>query len=245
MDDSHDALAVYRQTDDGVPLFNGFSGYAAPHQYAMREMLKAADPRILRALTSGGPIGVIIDHDADEEGALRKFVAGYPGATEHETHPGWSSYLLPGGNGTDPVPDESGTLLAIKGVDAFPSAPHAVRAIDGDLRTRWSGGVQQSAADFTIELAEPGRVRQVVTDLGEFWGDFPTRLQLDVSADGVEWETVFAGDTVLQAYYAALRHPKRVPVVYPIDRDHVRFIRLKQLGWGRNDWSIAELHVRR
>ncbi|MCR6679984.1 hypothetical protein NVV43_32060, partial [Escherichia marmotae] len=68
--------------------------------------------------------------------------------------------------------------------------------------------MQQSAADFTIELAEPGRVRQVVTELGEYMTDYPVRLQVDVSADGTQWDTVFLGDTALHAYYAAVREPR-------------------------------------
>jgi hypothetical protein len=143
------------------------------------------------------------------------------------------------------VPDEQGTPIRIKSVDAYPSPPHAPRAIDGNLKTRWSGGPQQASADFTVEIADPGYVKQLVIDLGEFWTDFPMRLRLDVSTDGRQWDTVFAGDTALNAYYAALHHPKRVPVVYPIARDHVRFIHLTQLGWGKHDWSIPELRVLR
>jgi hypothetical protein len=30
-----------------------------------------------------------------------------------------------------------------------------------------------------------------------------------------------------------------------VDRDEVRFIRLRQTGFGAHDWSIAELHVLR
>jgi hypothetical protein len=117
--------------------------------------------------------------------------------------------------------------------------------MDGNLKTRWSGGVQNSSADFTIELERPEHVGQVVTDLGEFWTDFPVRLRLSVSPDGATWQTVYEGDTALQTYYAALREPKVVPVVYPIDRDNVRFIRMQQIGWGKHDWSIAEVHVLR
>jgi hypothetical protein len=56
---------------------------------------------------------------------------------------------------------------------------------------------------------------------------------------------VFLGDTALHAYYAALRHPKGVPLVFTVARDNVRFIKLTQLGWGTHDWSIAEVRVRR
>jgi hypothetical protein len=186
---------------------------------------------------------VVIDHASDDTGVYRKFVAAYPGAALHETHPGWSSFTLPANTDGDLLPDRSGEPIRIRSVDAFPSPPHAPRAIDGKLETRWSGGVQRAAADFTIELEEPSTVRQLVTELGEFRTDFPMRLQLETSVDGREWNTVYLGDTRLHAYYAAVRHPKTVPLVFPIGRDGVRFIRLKQLGWGIHDWSIAELAV--
>ena len=145
----------------------------------------------------------------------------------------------------EPLPDAAGEPLRIKALDAYPSAPHTPRAVDGNLKTRWSGGVQRASADFTIELEQPEHVAQVVTELGEFWTDYPQRLRLDVSSDGVRWETVYLGDTALHAYYGALRHPKTVPLVFSIGRDNVRFIHLIQLGWGTHDWSIAEVRVLR
>jgi hypothetical protein len=245
MDDDHDALALYQQTFDAVPLYNGYSGYAAPHQFAMRQLLTAHDASMLRAMTGAGPLGVIVDHAADADSAHRRFVLAYPGATLVETHDAWSSYRLPAGDGGVVPPDEAGTPLAIASLHAFPSAPNAPLALDGNRRTRWSGGVQRNAADFTIEVAQPGFVRQVVTDLGEYWTDFPVRLRVEVSADGSTWQTVSDGGTALQAYYGSLRHPKSLPIVCPIGRDGVRFIRLTQLGWGDHDWSIAEVRVLR
>jgi F5/8 type C domain len=245
MTDDQDALALYQQTFDSVPLYNGFSGYGAPHQYAMRELLFNYDNRILQAMTVNGPLGVVIDHDSDPDGKYRAYVSRYPGAKLAETHPAWSSYVLPANGGGDLLPDEQGTPIAIAALTAYPSQPHTPRAIDGSLKTRWSGGVQKSAADFTVEIKDPGPVKQLVIDLGEFWTDFPMRLRIEVSPDGAQWETVYSGDTALQAYYAAVRHPRQVPVVYAIARDRVRFIRLTQLGWGTHDWSIPELRVLR
>src|SRR5262249_53242108 len=95
MTDDRDALALYQQTLDRVPLYNGFSGYGAPHQYAMRELLIAHDPRILRAMTAAGPLGVVIDHESDPDGGYRTFVASYPRAALQDTHGRWSSYRLP------------------------------------------------------------------------------------------------------------------------------------------------------
>src|SRR5262249_16393668 len=216
MTDDRDALSLYQQTLDAVPLYNGFSGYGAPHQYAMRELLIAHDPRILKALTAAGPLGVVIDHASDEGGGYRKVGAADAGAGVQEAHDTWSSYRLPASGSGDQLPDEQGTPVAIKSLDAYPSPPHTPRAVDGDLKTRWSGGVQKSSADFTIELADPGPVRQLVIDLGEYYTDFPMRVRIDVSIDGAQWDTVYLGDAALQAYYAAVRHPKQVPVVYPI-----------------------------
>jgi hypothetical protein len=34
-----------------------------------------------------------------------------------------------------------------------------------------------------------------------------------------------------------------MPLVFALNRDHVRFIRLRQTGFGTHDWSIPELHV--
>jgi len=243
MDTDHGAAALYYQTFESVPLYNGFSGYDAPHAFAMRAMLDAYDARMLRVLAARGPLGVVIDHNADTEGAIRKFVSAYPGAKQHENHADWSSYVLPPATTIESIPEEKGQAIAIKALAAFPSQPHTPRAVDGSLKTRWSGGVQQVAADFTIEIAEPGYVGQVVVDLGEFITDYPKRLHMEVSPDGITWETAFLGDTVLQAYYAAVRHPGRKPLVLPVDRNGVRFIRLKQLGWGTHDWSIAEIRV--
>jgi hypothetical protein len=241
--DDNDIAALYQQTLEGVPLYNGYSGYPAPHEYAMRALLANHDPRILDALTGRGSLGIVIDHSLDEDGELRKYVSAYPGAVLHETHPTWSSYRLPPRAGGDLLADVTGEPLPIKALDAFPSAPHTPRAVDGNLQTRWSGGLQNGAADFTIELAEAAHVGRLVTYLGGFWTDYPQRLLIEVSLDGVAWQPVFDGSTALHTYYGAVRHPKELPLVFTLNRDNVRFIRMKQLGWGRHDWSIAELQV--
>jgi hypothetical protein len=243
--DDTGAEALYRQTMERVPLHNGFSGYFAPHYYALRTLLEARDPRILQVLAGAGPLGVVIHHSGDPDGETRRFVLAHPGASMVRTGGDWSSYRIPADSSPRVFPDRAGSPLRIKSLSTFPSPPHAVRALDGDLRTRWSGGVQQQSAEATIELEAVTHVGQVVIDLGEFATDFAARLRIDVSADGATWETVWTGDTALHAYYAAIRHPREVPLVFPLNRDGVRFIRLQQVGFGAHDWSIAELHVLR
>ena len=245
MSDDVDAAALYQQTLDFIPLHNGFSGYFAPHYYALRTLLDNRDPRVLHVLAADGPLGIVVHHELDQDGAIRRFVMAHPGVSVMRREPEWSSYLVPREAAPPVFPDRSGSPLQIKSLSTFPSPPHASRALDGDLRTRWSGGGQQQAGEAVIELEQVSHVGQVVIDLGGFVTDFPTRLQIDVSQDGTGWAPAWSGTTALHAYYAAVRHPREVPLVFAIDRDEVRFIRLRQTGFGSHDWSIAELHVLR
>jgi len=241
--DDTDAQALYQQVFDPVPLHNGFSGYLAPHYYALRALIADADPRILDVLASNGALGVVIDHAGDPDGRLRRFVLSHPGAAAERSEPEWSSYRIPRGAPVPALPDREGTPLRIKSLGTFPSPPHAVRALDGDLRTRWSGGLQQQSADAIVELEQPTFVRQLVLELGGFVTDFPARLQIDVSRDGIAWEQAWTGKTALHAYYGAIRHPREMPLVFDLKKDGVQFIRLRQTGFGTHDWSVAELYV--
>jgi hypothetical protein len=243
INDEADARALYQQMFDPVPLFNGFSGYFAPHYYAMRMLLEETDPRVLPLLAARGPIGVVVDHAGDPDGAMRKFVLSTPGATVERMEREWSSYRVPLAVAVQDLPDERGVPLRIKSLSTFPKPPDAGLALDGSLRTRWSGGAQEKPAEAIIELEQPDRVGQVVIPLGGYVTDFPARLEIDVSRDGVEWQAAWSGSTALQAYFAALRHPREMPLVFELNKDSVRFIRLRQTGTGKHDWSIPELRV--
>jgi hypothetical protein len=245
--DATDPQALYQQMFDPVPvpLYNGFSGYGAPHYSAMRAMLEASDPRILPVLAAHGPLGIVIDHAADSDGALRRFVLAAPGATAVQVDRDWSSYRVPQSVSMADLPDRSGTPVHIKSVSAVPNQTAAPRVLDGDLTTTWwSGDVPTQSAEMTIELDTVTHVEQVVLALGIYGTDFPRDLRIDVSADGAAWETAWAGRPALEAYYAAIRHPREIPIVIPMRRDGVRFIRLRQLELSKFAWGIAELQVR-
>ena len=239
-----DSQAMYQQMFDPVPLYNGFSGYVAPHYYAMKMLLEERDPRILPVLAARGPIGVVVDHAGDPDGAVRKFVLSTPGATVERVERDWSSYRVPRTDSPPDLPDRRGAPIPIKSLATVP-APAASRALDGSLITEWSGGLQDKPAEAIVELGQPGHVGQVVIEQGNFMTRFPVRLEIDVSADGVEWQPAWSGGTALHAYYAGIRHPREMPLVFELNRDNVRFIRLRQTGIGKHDWSIPELRVLR
>src|SRR4029450_5611899 len=116
--DATDPQALYQQMFDPVPvpLYNGFSGYGAPHYFAMRAMLETSDPRILQVLAARGPVGMVIDHAGDSDGALRKFVLAAPGSTADRVERDWSSYRVPQSMPMAELPDRSGTPVQIKSV---------------------------------------------------------------------------------------------------------------------------------
>jgi F5/8 type C domain len=244
--DGTDARALYQQMFDKRPLYNGFSGYAAPHYAAMKALLDEHDPAILRIVAAGLPLGITIDHEGDADGALRAFVLAFPGATRVVNEAAWSSYLIQSATVTERAADPAGTALRVASVTAASGKSPAARAIDGSMDTTWNGDKQNGTAKtFVVELAEPSHVSRLVLALGRYSSDFPARLRIAVSRDGSQWETVSDGSTALATYLAAIRYPKDVPVVFPIDRDNVRVIRLEQSGTRKADWSIAELCVLR
>ena len=130
VDDFADARALYRQIFHRVPLYNGFSGYTPPHYPAMRAMLEAGDPRILQVLAAPGPLGVVVDHAMDADGAIRKFVQAVPGAVIDRLEPEWSSYRLPQGSESPGVPEPAGNPVRHQ-------VGPIVRRLDG---TRSGGG---------------------------------------------------------------------------------------------------------
>ena len=243
--DAGDPQALYQQMFDPKPLYNGFSGFTAPHYPAMKALLEEGDERVLRILAARGPLAIVIDHAGDVDGTQRALVRAFPGVRAVRAEAEWSSYLIPQGDAPAETPDPTGTPVRVKSVTASAGKAPAGRAIDGNLDTAWSAAKDTPDIVFTIELEESGAVGQVVVELAQYAADFPARLRIDVSPDGAQWSTVSSGSGALPAYYAGIRHPKEVPAVFPIGRDGVRFIRLEQTGTSARDWSIAELRVLR
>ena len=92
---SHDSISLYRATEHRRPLFNGYSGYFAPHYWAMQYMVKQHNPAVLTRLSSYGPIEVVVDHDWDPDAGLRRFLPEAPQTIARL--PRRSLFRVPGG----------------------------------------------------------------------------------------------------------------------------------------------------
>ena len=238
-----DTVALYRAALHHRPLINGYSGYFAPHYYAVERGLLDRDPAVLTRLAQHGTLEVSVDHDADQEGTWRSFVAQYPGAVQVFSDSRSTSYRLA------PQPEQSarrgGTLLRIVASRTSLNPDRVALMFDGDLISRWHAGRQQEPGDWlAVDLGEPRQLAEVQMLLGGYAADFPRTLVIECSDDGVAWRQVWAGTGATLTLAAALQEPGRIPISFPLWGHTARHLRFTQTGTEPIAyWSIAELRV--
>jgi hypothetical protein len=226
------------------PVFNGYSGYAAPQHAALRDLLEQRDPAILDRLAATEPIEVIVESVGDADGGWNAFVQSHPRATRVAGGPDWTAYMIGITNARSPEP-VAGPRIPVARIEATANAKDIGAVLDDDLDTRWHAVPQNGGETITVSLDRPQRVSAVVLCLGTYASQYPRHLTVDVSTDGVSWSAVYTGRTALETYDAALRAPREVPITVPINRDDVRFLRLQQVGRDPRGWTIVELRVLR
>lgn len=237
-----DIVSVYRAASHRRPLFNGYSGYFAPHYWALERLLAERDPDILRRLAEFGSVEVTVDHERDPDRTWRRFVEATAAGQMHEDGV-YSSYLLPHSPAA-PVA-LSGQLLIPVSATASVNTNLSRDAMDGNIATRWHAGREQRKGDtFSVDLGALHAVTGVELLLGRFEGDFPVELEVETSLDGVSWVHGWRGRTLMMVFDALLRDPRGVPLAVRMTPRDARFIRLTQAGFEMvRDWSITELRI--
>jgi hypothetical protein len=233
---------MYGAIAQARPVFNGYSGYAAPQHAALLDMIDARDARILWRLAATEPIEVLVEWASDTDGRWRGWLDSFVGATRVDVGDGWTSYEIRATGFTAPPPI-AGTAVKVASITASDNAHDINAVLDNDVETRWHAAHQTGHETITLDLGKPQQVRAVLMCLGAYPSQYPRSLRVDVSRDGVSWHTAATGGTVLETYDAALQSPREVPVPLPVDRDGVRFIRLAQTASDPHGWSIVELRV--
>jgi hypothetical protein len=224
------------------PVFNGYSGHEAPQHAALRDLLARCVPWVLDRIAAAETIEVIVDAAGDTAGEWTDYVERHPGARRADVRPGWTSYELPP-TGAFAPPPVHGPSLHVASITASANANDIGAVLDGDLDTRWHTQPQRGGETITVDLGRTGHVSAVVLCLGTYAAQYPRVLEVEVSPDSVSWSPVYAGSTGLQAYDAAVSSPREVPVTLPVQRDGVRFLRLRQTGSDTHGWTIVELRV--
>ena len=148
-------------------MFNGVSGYDPPHYEPLKAGLSLHDPELLLAIASLGSFDVVVNGDADADGAWRRYVASVPGAQVTATDGTRTVYQLPA---TVRAEVQLGPVLPI--VSAWANSQDGSLAVDGRMETEWNDGRSQQPGQWLI--ADLGQVREVggVTHaLGEYARD--------------------------------------------------------------------------
>ncbi len=241
----HDSISLYRATQHRRPLFNGYSGYFAPHYFAIQDMIKRHDPAVLTRLSSFGPLEVVIDHDWDPGAALQRFLASAPETTLLYRDDRYSSFRVERGPHVPALPKLEGQSLPIASISAQFNAGRVMSMIDHDLNTRWDCGREQRPGDsFTVDLGSIRYVGGAELAVGGFSADFPRQLVIETSGDGGVWATAWNGNAPVIALSAALEDPLRMVMPFQFERRPARYVRFTQLG--TEDiyyWSVAELRI--
>lgn len=118
-------------------------------------------------------------------------------------------------------------------VTASDNPASAPGAIDGDPRTRYTSGSPQHPGQwFEIELPVETEISGIELDQRRFSTDFARAYTIQVSPDGVTWQT------------AATGHRSGPVVDIQFDPVKARFVRITNMGrYARMFWSIAEVNL--
>jgi hypothetical protein len=241
----HDLVSLYRATAHQRPLFNGYSGYFAPHYWALQYLVEQHDPEVLTRISAFGPVEVVIDHDHDARGEWRTFVAGHPQAERVYQDASYSAYRIQRGARVGALPKAEGHPLPVASISAAANAARLPAMTDDDLVSRWDAGRAQRPGDsFTADLGQPREVSGAEVSLGGYVADFPRQLSIDLSVDGQSWTQVWNGGTALLTLSAALEDPLNVTLPFSFERRTARYIRFTQHGVEPTYyWSVAELKI--
>ena len=204
-----------------------------------RPGLNAHDPELLLAIASLGSFDVVVNGEADSDGALRRYVSSIPGVTVIATDGTRTVYQIP----ATVRPDvQLGPVLPI--VSAWANSQDASLAVDGRIETEWNDGRSQQPGQWlVVDLGQTREVAGITHALGEYARDFPRRLAIDLSLDGSVWLPAWQGRTLVDAFLAATRAPIEAPVRVAFEPRQARFVRLRQLDTEIHLWRIAELRV--
>ena len=242
---SHDSIALYRATEHRRPLLNGYSGYFAPHYARVQELLKEHDPAVLTRLSSFGPIEVVVDHEFDEGAGWRQFLLSHPQASLVYRDDRYSTFRIERGPRVGPLPKAPGEPLPIASIFAAFNAALVGAMIDHDLMTRWHASREQRPGDaFTLDLGSVRETYGAEMLIGGFVADYPRKLSIETSVDGLTWSPAWSGTTGVIALSATLEDPLSVKLPFEFQPRPARYVRFTQLAMEETYyWSVAELRI--
>ncbi|MEQ1907501.1 MAG: discoidin domain-containing protein [Vicinamibacterales bacterium] len=232
--------STYRAAVHHRRVMNGVSGYDPPHYVALREGLQARDPATLRAVATLGPLDIVVNGEADPEGAIARYVTAASGVTELMRDGPRRLFWLPAA----PAPAPLGAALAIADVRVIHHPQDARFMLDGNPKTGWGDNPQQHDQWVVADLGAIRSVGGVSTAIGRDVLFFPRRLAIELSRDGMDWSRVWEGPAFAETFLGYVNDPLNAVLAFPFDPREARYVRLMQLeDFQGRLWRISELKV--
>ncbi len=236
-----DAAATFRAAHHRRRVINGVSGYDPPHYGLLQIGLNAQDPSVLLSLASLGPLDIVVNRAADEDGRWTRYVSGITGAERTYDDGVRMTYRMP--DLADPAA-AIGPAWAIASVQTFGSnLSSASVTIDGNVETAWTAAPQVEGTALVFDLSQTRAVAGATVSLGSNIGAYPRRMAVDVSTDGTAWTTVWEGAGLGPAIAGIMRSPREGRIAFAFAATTARYVRLRLTANAQASWTVCELRV--
>jgi hypothetical protein len=236
-----ETAAMLRSIAHGLPIANGFSGYAPPHYFALQEALAAGDPNALEGLRQVADLLVLVHTARDPEGRVERQVLAATGAELLRTTTVGPVYRLP----AQPARPRQGVPLPIARLRATVNPELVPLMTDGRWDTHWHSGVLEPGVRLEILLSRPAAISRLELDLGSAALHFPRRLRVEVGGIVGNASPIWEGTTTGLAALALLEAPRRGPIAIalPAGTRGGRIVVELVGGHATLSWAVAELRV--
>lgn len=195
-----DAQAMHRATVHERPVINGYSGFDPAHYLALKQGLERGETEVLRAVRQFAPLLVLLDPAAPAAPSLRALVRASGARPLSERPDGREAYVLSGE--APAAPTRTGS-------------PVAAVLVEG-RRSR-----------VVCDLGRVEAVGAVALFFGRGVSRLPPRVVVEVAEVAPHWRSVWEGRVCGLALDAALRDPRRVPIVLPTPGARGRYLRVR------------------
>ncbi|MDQ3487214.1 MAG: discoidin domain-containing protein [Acidobacteriota bacterium] len=238
-----DAAATFRAAHHRRRVINGVSGYDPPHYGLLQIGLNAQDPSVLPALASLGPLDVVVNRTADEDGRWTRYVSSIPGAERTHDDGVRMTYRMP--DAVNPAAAIGSAWPIASVATSGADLTNASVAIDGDIKTAWTAAPQAEGAALVVDLGEARGVAGATLALGSNIGAYPRRVAVEASSDGTAWTTVWEGSGLGPAIAGIMRTPREARLTLAFKATTARYVRLRLTASAQASWTVAELGVHR
>lgn len=196
---SINVAAMYRQTEHGRPIVNGYSGHTPPHYAILSIALRRQDPSIITELARGHSLLITVNHALDVDGTLQALVRGLPGIEPRGGSSGGALFMLP-------------------------ALPSSRTAPTGEA---WPSSIREAGRDvIEIDLGQARVVRTLGFALRWHYRELSTRIAIETSVDDREWTRAWEDWTGGPALRASLIDPLETPVRLTIPDVMARYVRV-------------------